>query len=133
VIQIDQSRKVTTQTDHLNEMTNLVILTADSPIKSRHSVNWTSFTVQACSIGAMAFSIMILSIKGLFVTLSKMALDMESCCAECHDIFTVMMNVIMLNAVMVHVVAPLYRLVFKKGPKWLEFCPFQNAIASDRT
>ncbi len=63
--------------------------------------------MQVCTIGAKALIIMTLSIKGLFVTLSKMALDMESCCAECHDIFTVMMSVIMLNVVMLHVVAPL--------------------------
>jgi hypothetical protein len=34
------------------------------------------------------------------VTLSKMALDMESCCAECHDLFTVMLIVIMMSVIM---------------------------------
>jgi hypothetical protein len=44
------------------------------------------------------------SIKGLFVTLSIMALDIEYCYTECQNLFIIMLNVIMLNVVMLSVV-----------------------------
>jgi hypothetical protein len=49
--------------------------------------------------GVTTFSIMILSTKGLFVTLSIMALDVECCYAESREILIIMLSVVMLNKV----------------------------------
>ncbi len=47
-----------------------------------------------------------LSIKGLFVTLSMLALNVECCYAEYHALDIIMLNVIMLSVVMLNVVEP---------------------------
>ncbi len=55
------------------------------------------------STSITAFSIMTLSLKGLYVTLS---ITMLCHCAECHILFTVMLSVIMPNVIMMSVVMP---------------------------
>jgi hypothetical protein len=52
-------------------------------------------------------SIIIFSIKGLFVTVSiKRSVSVQSECryAECHDLLSVMLNVTMLSVIMLNVV-----------------------------
>jgi hypothetical protein len=70
--------------------------------------------------GAMTFSIMTLSKKDLFVTLSindiqhKSHSEKHSVChyAECRDLCIIMLNVTMLSVVMPNVVAPFFLVIF---------------------
>jgi hypothetical protein len=55
---------------------------------------------------ATTFSILKVCIKGLFVTLGIMALNIECCYVECRDFSIISLNVIMLIVVMLNVEAP---------------------------
>jgi hypothetical protein len=60
----------------------------------------------ATTFSKMTLRVTTVSIMVLFVTISIMTLDIESCYAECPNYLNVMLTVIMLNVIFLIMVAP---------------------------